>query len=345
MELLRELFPFILMGLILALLLWLLFPSRYSPNQGDDSNQPYLEHWDEPTEPSEGKKQQVREIIGESPELANQLNKLAGASHNPILLNGTDEEKIYEIAKKVPDDLIDMLHVAATQEEISIELNALTHRTPVNYPTRDIEPAGMTDMGQLSEILPEQQMMKGPQFYAALAQEELMILQSYEHIAQARQLYILEDISGSMDQKMGSGKRLARYIWAHGISLNLALQALNGEAVFARREFDGEPHHLIEVNSREEAEKLIDRVVRSTTSSGGTNIYAALKKAAEDIRSRGSGELGTDILLITDAEDTSINRTDLVRKLLGDDLRLHVVLIGVSTSPLSKVATTFRSFH
>jgi uncharacterized protein with von Willebrand factor type A (vWA) domain len=198
----------------------------------------------------------------------------------------------------------------------------------------------MTDYDQMLNILPEQLMYDDEHYYAALAQGELITLQSYEHHADQKLLYILLDVSRSMTQSMQNGS--SRHVWARGVTMNLLLKATQGEAKYFLRPFDGKPHSMEFATTPQETDRLIDLIYNMAFSGGGTNIYAAFSQAVDDIKTKGGEISQAEILLITDGDDKSMDDIAAVQNLMGEDIRLHAILIGRESESLKQVSHSYR---
>lgn len=268
------------------------------------------------------------------------LCQAASMVHNPLQDMSRDIEKVKEIARKVPENLLNLLYIAATQKELSLNLKTSNEREAVNYPTSDIEPNTIKDIAQISDIVPEQMILDDDAFYADLAQEKLLVMQPYENITKQKLLYILLDGSGSMKDLMQNG--MMRHIWARGITVNLLEKAVAGEAKYFLRVFDNAPHNLALATNAEEANVLLDSILRSGFTDGGTNIRGAVEIAVSDIRTKGGEFSEAEILVITDGQDGSMDDTSNVINLLGDNIRMHSLLIGCESPSLQAVSTSYK---
>ena len=305
-----------------------------------------LRRWQEERRGAEqaAREQQVRIILeSKYDELKEELCRLAGIDAGELQDTSDDAELVRQIASRVSKNMLDLLQVAATQQEFDFQLETTRERIPVRYPTQDIEPTYMTDLTQLADVTPEQLVADDDIFYARMAQNQLQIMQAHETIVNQPLMYLLVDVSGSMADPMVGGTK--RCNWAAGITVSLLLKAMRGEAMYLFRMFDEAPRPLHEVRTPEEARKLLRFILKSCLSEGGTSIFTAVSKAVKDIRKKGSDSTQRDVLLITDADDKSMNDTDSVQKLLGDDIRLHSAVIGASSPALKKVSKTYREFR
>lgn len=285
--------------------------------------------------------EKVKEVLGADRQIAERMLKAAGEKHGPLQDVSASADDALRIARTLGPQSVETFWLAATQKDVTFDLQRATETVPSHWPTGDVRPEGMNDWSQLPQVLPEQLIMSDEQFYPALADRSLMVLQPYERKEQRKRLYILLDVSQSMEEPMANG--MPRHVWARGVTVNLLLEAVRGDAEYFLRAFDGNSHELHEAHTPEEAEKLIDHILRRGFSGNGTNIMNAVRTAAKDIRSRGTEIERSELLLISDGEDKSMDDEAAVRKVLGDDVRLHVVLIGKDSAALKRVAASYRT--
>lgn len=287
------------------------------------------------------KEELVRAALNGDPSVAEQLGKQAGIEHAE-LRGANDQSLVEQLARRLSKDTLQIFNVAATQQEIKFDLQATNEREPVEYPTSDMEPTFITDPSQLIHIMPDQLMQEPEQFYTNLASGNLQMVQAYERRRKQQVLEIVRDVSGSMDTQMANG--MSRHVWARGVTISQLMQAMKGDAKYLHRSFDGAPHPLQRATNQAEAAALVSSVLNTTTTGGGTNIPGAIEQATQDIRSLG-GDLGrAAILLISDGEDSSIDAA-AIKALLGNDIQLHVVMIGSDNASLREIAATYRRFE
>ncbi len=286
--------------------------------------------------------QKVKEILWGDPDLGRRLLGYAGQKNVGVFQAASDADLVREIARKVRMEYIDLLHVAATQKDIDFDLKTKRQQVPVKYPTNSIVPQSMSDMDQLPGILPEQLMLDDDEFYSRLAQNDLTILQSHDTVVDRKTLHILMDASGSMKEAIG---KLRRSIWARGVTLNLLLKAMRGDSQYLFRAFTAVPHELHSVFNQKQAGALMDTILGTNFEDGDTQILIAIKQAVQDIRNLNKGVGMSDILIITDGQDTNIKNSGMIKQLLGNDIRLHVASIGVESEQLKQAATSYRVFR
>ncbi|HSD12501.1 MAG TPA: hypothetical protein VLC10_02990 [Patescibacteria group bacterium] len=285
----------------------------------------------------------VQEVMAADPRLVERMLGKAGEQHGPLRDVSLSAEDALRIARTLGPQGVETFWLAASQKDVSFDLRRESSLERSHYPTGDISPEPMGDFAQLPAVLPEQLIMPDEQFYPALADQSLTVLQSYERKDARKRLYILLDVSGSMEDPMENG--MPRHVWARGVTVNLLLEAVRGDAEYLFRPFDGQSHERREAATPEQAEKLIDHILSRGFSGNGTNLMNAVRTAAKDIRSLGNEVERSELLLITDGQDQSMDDEAAVRKVLGDDIRLHVVLIGTESPALKRVASTYRSLR
>jgi uncharacterized protein with von Willebrand factor type A (vWA) domain len=177
-------------------------------------------------------------------------------------------------------------------------------------------------------------------FYPAMAEGQLTVLQSYDTVEEIPLLYVLMDISLSMQEPMQSGRR---HDWSRTLAIKLLSDAVSGEAQFFFRSFSASPHQLQAADSPDAALALIERLLCLGMAPDGTNIRAALQQAAADIREERLPNSRCEILLITDGEDSAVTEESL-RGILRDDIQIHGVLIGSRSPAIEAVAKTYHPY-
>lgn len=282
----------------------------------------------------------VKQIANSNPDLGKKAAQCAGVRVGEYV-DMNDARLVAEIARRIEDQELLILHTASTTL-LDIDVQKRSERRIANYPTDSIEPEVMTEIGQFADMLPEQLMADDDEFFMRLALGEGIIMQPFEQIDVEKILYTLLDVSKSMEYLLESG--LPRHILARGIMIRLLYRAIIGGSKYYHRDFDGAPHQLRLALTPHEAEVLCDVILHGGLTNGGTNIPGALICAINDIRQKQSGIQEAEILLVSDGEDEKIGDPEEIRKLLGDDIRLHVALIGKGSAILQAVAHTYIHF-
>lgn len=291
----------------------------------------------------EEKVKKIKGILTKDQTLAEEFAK-AYARQTAVQLR-RDEPVIKQIAAQIPDEQLELYNLASNQDLLKFNVSAKTTYEKSNYPTDriEIEPIG-DDYAQVQYALSEQFLLPNIEFARQLVMNELLVINFYEKNVKARLLYILLDISGSMQFLLLSG--LPRHVWARGVIINLLIQAQKDGGKFFYREFGDSPRVLRIVQTVPEMKALAQLLLRETKDDGGTNIKAALSAAVQDIRTQGGDIANADLLIITDGEDDVDSAW--LKDLLKDDIKLHFVALGLSTKSgresLKGVAKTFAQF-
>lgn len=248
--------------------------------------------------------------------------------------------KEFKKIKSGSSDAFEVLYLAASQQDIRFDLAIERSLRVVPYPSANMDYVQITDASQLPLVSLDQMILDDDLFYRKFATRDLMCPEYYDVVEKFKRLYILLDISESMFElgaRMPDGHM--RDTWARGVVASLLVDAINGQAEYLFRPFSNTVHDLKSATIPEEAEKLLSLVVNNPERGSGTNIGNAVRTAVENVRKRQTQESRMNhILLITDGDDQAgLTREHLI-KALGEDIKLHVVLIGTSwpeTHPLS----------
>jgi len=252
-----------------------------------------------------------------------------------------NREILYDVVRRSRRNyLLDILYLAATQDEISFgEVSGEKGFAVVNYPTNKFDFRPITELGELPDARGEDLMAPDELFYARLAESELYVPEYYEAMYGKKILFVLIDGSGSMETVMSSG--LPRHVWARGVMINLLMRAMEEDVHFIIRYFsDTLDENVYEAKNREQAAELIKLFVRQGKFSGGTDILLAVSAAAARIREiRETGTAAADIFLISDGEDNS-TAAQLYQE-LGGDINLHSAIIETDNRVLRQVSTHY----
>jgi uncharacterized protein with von Willebrand factor type A (vWA) domain len=199
----------------------------------------------------------------------------------------------------------------------------------------------MRDLSQIAEISPDQLAMDDDQFYLRLASQDLMVPEYHEGVLVLTRAYILWDVSPSMyDSERGgavtypNGETGLRDTFARAILAKLLVKAEKESSEYFLRPFSEDVHLLQEARNRKEAAELLNWVVSEGIKGAGTNIGRALNCAVSDVRAEQEIKKRTNhILLISDGDDQAGLTRETVHTMLGDDIKLHVMLIGIKYGP------------
>ena len=232
-------------------------------------------------------------------------------------------------------EMLDVLYRAATQEDIHFNLATEKKKQVLQYPTATMDIVPVDDAAHLPQISPDQMMLDEDAFYSRFVMRELIRPEYFGVTTTGKRLYILLDISPSMFDnaaRMPDGQ--LRDTWSRGVVASLLVDAVKGEAEYLFQKFHDQVRDRLSAVTPQEAEQLLSHIVETAEIGGGTNIGNAVRTAVAHIRACQEQETRMNhILLITDGEDFGGLTRDQLVKSLGDDIQLHVVLIGKSWGP------------
>ncbi len=178
---------------------------------------------------------------------------------------------------------------------------------------------------QLTESVPREVIVDEPFI------EEYMDFMEVSQEPKGQLLYILRDVSGSMN---GSSAYIAAALAIAVIGRNL-----ENSSRYSHRMFESALHDRTSGETKETKEKLIKTISREFFTGGGTNIRAALRTAVNEIREMANPADQPEILLITDGQDNfSANE---IYELIGKDIILHSVLVNGRNESLQAHSSTY----
>ena len=233
----------------------------------------------------------------------------------------------------ITSDKLEALYLAATQNEVRFDLKTERNTEQVNYPTDDMEIVPVDDPSQFPDVLPADMALEDETFYRKFVNGELMRPQYFETTDTAKRMYILWDVSPSMGDQMWlpDGEMGTRDTWARAVIAGLLVDAVEGRAEYFLRPFSEYPYDVISVFNKTEAEKILYWILDSTTRGNNTDIGAAIAAATRDIRQRQNTDTRMNhLLLISDCRDNGGLTKEKLEEMLGEDVKLHVIIIGTS---------------
>lgn len=176
------------------------------------------------------------------------------------------------------------------------------------------------DLGdELERLVPTQLAL--PSKYLLLSYTESKLLLYEKKVSKSLgPLYLLTDKSGSME-----GEKID---WAKATAIALLVKSRREAREFYLRFFDGMPHELVKVSRRASPAEFLEllRNLARVKSGGGTDITKAIVTACDDIIGSGLVKRDSDVVVITDGEDT-LSVATLKRKLREANARLFSVMI------------------
>jgi uncharacterized protein with von Willebrand factor type A (vWA) domain len=222
-----------------------------------------------------------------------------------------DAEKVLKLAKTA--DVSKILEVLSLIPDV-------VRKTKKKYERFNRGEFNGYDLGSdLERLVPTQ--LAFPREYILLSYVESKLLLYDKKISKSLgPLYLLIDKSGSME-----GEKIE---WAKATAIALLIKSRREVREFYLRFFDGAPHELIRVSRKASFSEFLSLVrnLARVKSGGGTDITKAITTACDDIISSGVVKRDSDVVVITDGEDT-LSVTTLRRRLRQANARLFSVMI------------------
>lgn len=190
------------------------------------------------------------------------------------------------------------------------------------------------DLGDEVERIVPTQLALPPKYLLLSYAESKLLLYEKKVSKSLGPLYLLTDKSGSME-----GEKID---WAKATAIALLVKSRREAREFYLRFFDGMPHELIKVSRRASSTEFLDllRDLARVRSGGGTDITKAIATACDDIIRSGLVKRDSDIIVITDGEDT-LSVTTLKRKLREANARLFSVMIQGDNKDLKTLSDKY----
>ncbi len=303
------------------------------PEEMDTRHIDWKEIWGESE--NDRKERQLKEILKRDPTLADDIKRLANIDDSHSI---DDPETIKEIADRLSDRTLHILDVVSKKPILDIDLESKTRLQETNAGGVYQQPRNIRDLSEVPKMRPVEWAMPDSLRRYRMLTGQSKRLQRYEIVQDKKKFIVLEDASGSMIQYNLHG--LPRFYWSRGTIANLARQAVAGNTEFVYHQFHDIVLPGVSVKTKEEATEFLEWAISISPTTGGTNIYNAIKEGVKNAK----GDELLEILLITDGEDESINDTSKVKRLLNKgNIRLHVIVIGGDNNSLKKVATSYQT--
>ncbi|HRI98281.1 MAG TPA: VWA domain-containing protein [Nocardioides sp.] len=290
--------------------------------------------------------QDIRETLEKGDEaVAKLMMELAGLQPGNHRMAAKDDEVIRRIARALDPDTCKVLSFASKSnvQLDQIDLKSRTEMRPSSHPADTFEVESMKSDDQFGSVIPEELALPDEVFWQQVGEDSLHVVQHYEEVEKIRRLYMLLDVSGSMDESV-SGTEATRMQWGAGVALKLMMRAQAGEAEYLLRLFDDEVYQLYQVTNASEAAKMVNLLVRLQGTGGGTNIQAALSAAVDDMAKSDQEIETSDVLLISDGE-SPLDEAWL-RRTFGGKLRLHVAMIDLHNPLLAdpSISSSYETY-
>ncbi|MEM2020713.1 MAG: VWA domain-containing protein [Zestosphaera sp.] len=190
------------------------------------------------------------------------------------------------------------------------------------------------DLGDDLERLVPAQLALPPRYLLLNFVESKLLLYDKKISKSLGPLYLLTDKSGSME-----GEKID---WAKATAIALMIRSRREIREFYLRFFDSSPHDLIKISRRAGSSEFLDLLknIARVRSGGGTDITKAILTACDDVINSGLMKRDSDIVVITDGEDT-LAVTTLRRKLKQANAKLISVMIQGDNKDLKLISSRY----
>lgn len=298
-----------------------------------------FDEWDKAEENArrEAREAKIRKMIQRDPKLKDELARLGDLDPQDL----KDPELVKKLAESLSDAVVDIMEVSS--RDAAIDLDLATKTVMEEVPNAGmIKQVGRIDSPEeMRKMRPIEWAMPPSLRNARIATRQAQKIVHYNLKPRRKVLYLLEDLSGSMvDGLMRDG--LPRFIWARGVIIRFAKQAMAGNTKIIYRGFDEKPKQAIFAGTKQEVQKFMDYLLSKGPTQGGTNIFNAFARAVADIRSKAAEFEDAEIVIVTDTDDQSMDDVRQIKRMLGGDIKLHIIATGGSNSSLKQVATTYK---
>jgi len=236
----------------------------------------------------------------------------AGIDHKKINFKNL-KELVKSIGSQVFDHNLEILRVARKHQIVHTYLRD-EELKDVPMPDDEISYRPIKNMHEIDKVIPSHMGLDDELFNLKLAKGELLVRQNQTKRMKKQVLYLLVDVSGSMEGRKNT--------YASGVALSLVRQAVDQGCKYFLRFFDYGAHQLHVATDREGANKLCQTLIYTPFSGGGTSIQNALFQAIEDIEYDPVKYDKAEIMLITDGLDS----TSLTKEMLKG-IKLHTVIL------------------
>lgn len=250
----------------------------------------------------------------------------AGIASSQISISNIGEI-VKQLASKLSRRELDIFYVARKKELTDVYRRDEVLNS-VQFPDNEMSVKDMETHQEVLKVLPSQFALDDDVFTEKLAKKELQVRDYQSRKLKKQALYMLIDVSGSMD---GS-----KSIYASGVGLALVRQAIDEGSIYFLRFFDGSPKELHRISNHEEAKQMAHTLAKRPYSGGGTNISSAIMKAVNDIENDPVAFEKVEIMVITDGEDSvNIDKNQL------KGVKIHSTVIDGKNNGLKKISESY----
>ena len=263
-------------------------------------------------------------------DLAEQMLKQHGAGKEvrDLDIENTNLDAIIRIADFLGNRNMIIFDIARQKELLdSYKVGNTYHRS--DFPDNELSVSKIESATEYNKLLPSEMALDDDIFFMRLAKNDLLIKEYQRKKRRKQALYMLIDVSGSMDG--------LRSVYASATALALVRQAVANEATYFLRFFDASPSQMYKVQNKEEALKISEILMRRPYSGGGTSITNAVATAVSDINNNKTKFDKVEIMLISDGDDPGFGLSKHNLK----DIKLHSTIIDGNNSRLEGVSETY----
>jgi uncharacterized protein with von Willebrand factor type A (vWA) domain len=255
------------------------------------------------------------------------ITKHAGIGHKEIDLSNI-VDIIDKIAKNLSNRELDIFYLAR-MKEITERYRREEALNSVPFPEDEMTIKNIENPHEVLKLLPAQFALDDDVFTQKLVKKELLVRDYQSRKLKKQALYLLIDVSGSMDGNTNT--------YACGVALALVRQAIEEGSVYFLRFFDDRPHELHTITTEKDAKEMCDILLHQPFSGGGTSIQNALYTAINDIVTYKDKFEKAEIMVISDGEDqVRMKKEDL------KDVKIHSTIINGENPDLKELSESYR---
>lgn len=174
---------------------------------------------------------------------------------------------------------------------------------PSDTPTADQKTDNIKSLAEVTKILPRELAQDSSVFERKLVGKQLAKRNPQKRESKKHLMYILMDVSGSMNTYVASSglwRVLTRATLASTFALAISNVIEREQGILYLRCFDNSVSGLVSARTAEEFKAIRRFIVANAFNGGGTNIQCAVTTAAADIKAAANELKDAEIMLITD---------------------------------------------
>jgi hypothetical protein len=199
--------------------------------------------------------------------------------NQPMPMGGSGSvglEKAFESLTQTWDPYMVQALLISQELDFAMTFSKMGIWNPSPFPDNSVDIHKIRDSKDLFKLLPGQLALPSDTFYMKYAKKELMCREFMIRQDKRQLVYILMDVSGSMQGD--------RAVCAMSIALSLLRRVATAGDHYHMRMFEDDPHELMSASTKEEAQELCRKLLHMRFPGGGTDIQKAVLKAVSDIK-------------------------------------------------------------